>query len=267
MTNWLNGTRGGINIVAVSAALLIGGCGPDTPKCDDPAVIELVKNITREQITARAQPILAAAAAHGSQPNIPPGEKAEAGKLVATVKERIAQSALALESILVDGYDKDIGKYQCKAKLAASIPADLIDALKSNEMMAAQLAISGAMVGRNMFEELKSTSDMVSYTVQLTAKENRIYVELKGMDKVVDSYQLVFSALVMSGLNRISAERLRIEQQAKAAEAEARANAEEEIRAEQKAEYERQVAERELERRAKEAELMRQNPSYRPKKG
>ncbi len=213
------------------------------------------------------QLMLAAASVHGSQPNVPANEKAEAEKLAVKVKDRIAQSALALESILVNGFDKDVGKYQCKAKLSASIPNDLIDTLKSNELMAAQLAIVGAMGGKDIFEEMKSASDMVSYSVQLTAKENRIYVELKGIDKVVDSYQLVYNAQIMSGLSRISAERLRAEQQAKAAEVEARAKAEEEIRAEQRAEYERQVAEREQERRAREAELMRQNPSYRPKKG
>jgi hypothetical protein len=267
MKNCLTGSRGGIRNVAVCAALLIGGCGPDVPKCDDPAVIELVKNITREQIAARMQLMLAAASAHGSQPNVPANEKAEAEKLAVKAKDRIAQSALALESILVNGFDKDVGKYQCKAKLSASIPNDLIDTLKSNELMAAQLAIVGAMGGKDIFEEMKSASDMVSYSVQLTAKENKIYVELKGMDKVVDSYQLVYNAQIMSGLSRISAERLRAEQQAKAAEVEARAKAEEEIRAEQRAEYERQVAEREQERRAREAELMRQNPSYRPKKG
>ena len=213
------------------------------------------------------QLMLAAASVHGSQPNVPANEKAEAEKLAVKVKDRIAQSALALESILVNGFDKDVGKYQCKAKLSASIPNDLIDTLKSNELMAAQLAIVGAMGGKDIFEEMKSASDMVSYSVQLTAKENKIYVELKGIDKVVDSYQLVYNAQIMSGLSRISAERLRAEQQAKAAEVEARAKAEEEIRAEQRAEYERQVAEREQERRAREAELMRQNPSYRPKKG
>lgn len=266
MTYGLKVSRGGMAIVAVSAALLVGGCGPEVPKCDDPEVIELVKNITRDQIMVRTQPVLAAALAHGSQPGVPAGEKAEAEKLAAKMKERIAQSALVLESIVLDRFDKDVGKYQCKAKLGASIPGDLIEALKSNEMMATQLAIGGAMIGKDMFQELKSTSDRVSYTVQLTAKENKIYVEMKGMDKVVDSYQLVYGAAVMSGLGKISSERLRAEQQTRAAESEARANADENIRAEQKAEYERQAAERERERRARDEELARQNPGFRPKK-
>lgn len=266
MTNILDSSKGGMKSAAVLVAFIVGGCGPEVPKCDDPNVVELVKGITRDQIALRTQVALAAASAHGSQPGVPANEKAEAARLAAGVKARIQQSALGLETIVADRFDKDIGKYQCKAKLTASIPTDLINALRANEMMAMQLAIGGAMVGKDMFEELKSVSDAVSYSVQLTANNKEVHVEAKGMDQVVAAYQLSYGALVMSELRKISAERMRAEQQAKEAEAEARNAAEASIRAEQRAEFEMQAAQREQERRAREADLARQNPAFRPRK-
>lgn len=201
---------GGLSVFA----LVLASCGTDVPKCDDPSVVDMVKSIVRENTEKLSSPMLAA----GLQ-NLPQEEEAKLASLRNSLSTHLKSMPLSVEAIIVDGFNKEAGKYSCGAKLSSNLPEQLASAWKNNKMAGFMGAVV-ASTGNDLMADLVSPSNDIKYSVQLTADKKQMIVNVSGFDKVADAYKGAVSAAMMNQIVEIE-ERLKVTKQEAAMAAQA----------------------------------------------
>lgn len=191
-------------VASVLACCILSGCGAEVPKCDNPGAIEVLKSIVRDQVALSLQAIVQPMKLVLNNPAATPEDREMVAQIDKLVSERSRGVVLVVETVTAKSFDKEVGKYTCEATLSGKLGADLIDAVKANPMFAVQIFAAQA-IGIDLLEQLKSPSDSVEYTVQLTTDSKQIRVVAKGMDKVVAAYQSGISAIVMTKISELEA--------------------------------------------------------------